>query len=110
MFIDLKVFSPESASDFANNVSESLVKGTRVVVSGSLETEKWQGNDGAERTSLVLVVDAIGPDLRWASADITRNPRDGGSGGRYAQAAAPAAAPVEDPFVVDSSAGQEDPF
>ena len=112
-YIDLKVFSPESAEKFAENVTETCVKGTRVVVTGSLETEKWQGNDGTERTSIVLIVDAIGPDLRWASAEVNRNPRDGESAGRYTPAAAApaAAAPVvDDPFLVDGSEGEESPF
>ncbi|MCP4792068.1 MAG: single-stranded DNA-binding protein [Actinomycetia bacterium] len=108
MFLDLKVFSPESASRFAENVSESLTKGTRVTVTGKLEAEKWQGNDGVERTSYVIVVDSIGPDLRWASADVSRNPRDGDAPSRYTKdqgygGQAPAA-PANDPFTVDGNA------
>jgi single-strand DNA-binding protein len=50
----------------AENVSENVTKGSRVVVSGRLEEETWTGRDGVERTSLKVVADGVGPDLRFA--------------------------------------------
>ncbi len=77
--------------EMADNVCESLSKGTRVVVTGRLEQRSWEDNDGNKRSKVEIVADEIGPSLRWASAEITRNERrtpDGasqGGGGRPVQ-------------------------
>jgi single-strand DNA-binding protein len=51
----------------AENVAESLAKGDLVVVSGRLQTDEWEANDGTKRkrTATTLVIDSIGPSLRW---------------------------------------------
>lgn len=50
----------------AENVAESLSKGDRVIVAGSLRSHSWRTGEGEERTSLEMAVDEIGPALRWA--------------------------------------------
>jgi len=96
-------------AQLAENVSESVSKGTRVIVTGRLEQRSWDTQEGDKRSKVEVVADEIGPSLRWASAQITRNERrDGneGGGGRQsapAQAPAPAAPPAgydydEEPF------------
>lgn len=57
----------------AQNVMNSLRKGDRVLVEGRLRTEEWEEPGGGKRQKLVLGADAIGPDLRWATADVTRH-------------------------------------
>jgi single-strand DNA-binding protein len=52
-----------------------LVKGTRVLVIGKGELEHWTDADGNERTTKRIVVDACGPDLRWASVTVERDGR-----------------------------------
>lgn len=69
-----KAFSGKS-SQLADNIAESLRKGTRVIVAGRLTTEEWEAN-GEKRTANVLIVDSIGADLRWATAKVARNSRD----------------------------------
>ena len=49
-----------------------LVKGTRVIVTGKPETQTWTGKDGQEHTSKKVLADAAGPDLRWATAVVTK--------------------------------------
>lgn len=61
--------------EMAENVSESLAKGVRVVVSGRLEQREWEGRDGNKRTAVELVADEVGASLRWATAEVTRNER-----------------------------------
>ena len=98
-FTECKVFG-----DMAESIAESLTKGTRVIVEGREQTEKWESN-GENRSRNVLIVDAIGPDLRYATAKVTRTQRQaaGGFGGQDASPApsdpwASAPAPTEPPF------------
>ena len=70
--------------EMADNVCESLSKGTRIVVTGRLEQRSWEDNDGNKKSKVEIVADEVGPSLRWASAEITKNERrtpDGGGGG-----------------------------
>ena len=82
-FTECKVFG-----DMAESIAESLAKGTRVIVEGREQTEKWESN-GENRSRNVLIVDAIGPDLRYATAKVTRTQRQaaGGFGGQDASPA-----------------------
>ena len=65
----------------AENVAESLTKGTRVVVSGRLVQRSYETREGEKRTVVELQVDEIGPSLRYATAKVTRTQRSGGGGG-----------------------------
>ncbi|NLG46946.1 MAG: single-stranded DNA-binding protein [Gordonia sp.] len=69
--------------DAAENVTESLVKGTRVVVQGKLKQRSYETREGEKRTVVELEVDEIGPSLRYATAKVTRTPRGGGGGGNF---------------------------
>lgn len=68
--------------EVAENVSESLTKGMRVIVHGRLKARTYDDRDGNKRTSWELDVDEIGPALRFATAKVTRNQRNNG-GGNY---------------------------
>ncbi|GGC63756.1 single-stranded DNA-binding protein [Hoyosella rhizosphaerae] len=66
----------------AENVAESLTKGTRVVVSGRLRQRSFETREGEKRTVIELEVDEVGPSLKYATAKVTRAARsDGGQGG-----------------------------
>lgn len=94
--------------ELAENVTESIVKGARVIVTGRLDQRTWQTQDGENRSKIEVVADDVGPSLRWATAQVTRNERhDSTNGGYTAEPAAPAYAPDEAPFRVD--AGTWDP-
>lgn len=67
--------------DMAENVSESLHKGARVVVTGRLQQRSWDDNDGNKRSTIEVQVDEVGPSLRWATAQVTKARRDKGSQG-----------------------------
>jgi single-strand DNA-binding protein len=68
----------------AENVVESLQKGMRVIVQGRLSTREFE-HKGEQRTALELAVDAIGPELRWATANVKRTERGGNGGGQQRQ-------------------------
>ncbi len=59
-------------SDAAENVAESLEKGARVVFSGTLRQNSWEDKEGNKRSSLELLVDEIGPSLKWATAKVSK--------------------------------------
>ncbi len=64
----------------AENIAQSLTKGTRVVVTGRLKAPSaYQSAQGEARASLELEIDEIGPSLRYATASIARRAREGGA-------------------------------
>jgi len=70
--------------ELAENVTESLTKGARVIVSGRLDQRSWETQEGEKRSKVEVVADEVGPSLRWATAQVTKTERrDGGGGGGY---------------------------
>jgi len=68
----------------AENVAESLQKGSRVIVSGRLRQRSYETKEGEKRTSIELEIDEIGPSLRYATAQVTRAAGGGQSRGQVA--------------------------
>ena len=64
----------------AENVNESLQRGTRVIVQGRLRQRSYETKEGEKRTVYELEVDEIGPSLRYATAKVQRATRSGGGG------------------------------
>ncbi len=65
----------------AENVAESLTRGTAVIVQGRLQSRTFDTKEGEKRTVVELACDEIGPSLRRATAKVTRAQRGGGGGG-----------------------------
>lgn len=82
---------------FAENVAGSLTKGSRVIVQGVLQSRSYETKEGEKRTSMELRVDAIGPDLRYATAAVTK----------VGKTSAPTSS---DPFAGYQLAADEQPF
>lgn len=61
---------------YARNVEASLTKGTRVIATGRLKMNRFTDHKGIERDNLELDIEAIGPDLRFARAEVTKNTRN----------------------------------
>lgn len=87
----------------AENVGESISKGSRILVTGRLEQRSWETQDGEKRSKIEVVAEEIGPSLRWATAEVRKNdrrgPSDGGGGfdrpgGAPGEGSAPAPAPT----------------
>lgn len=69
----------------AENVAESLRKGMRVIVQGRLTQRSYETREGERRTVVELQVDEVGPSLRRAKAQVTRQQAPAGGQGGYAQ-------------------------
>ena len=66
----------------AENVAESLQRGTRVVVQGRLVSRSWEDKEtGQKRSVMEMQVDEVGPSLRYATARVNKTQRGGGGGG-----------------------------
>jgi|SRR6478735_4378430 single-strand DNA-binding protein len=96
----------------AENVAESLTKGTRVIVTGRLVSRSWEAN-GEKRTVTEMQVDEVGPSLRYATAKVNRTQRSGGNGGGGFSggggSSAPAGGSDNDPWA-SAPASDEPPF
>ncbi len=67
----------------AENVAESLTRGSRVMAQGRLRQRSYETKEGEKRTVVELEVDEIGPSLRYATAKVTRASRGEGGGGGF---------------------------
>lgn len=79
--------------EMAENVAESLSRGSRVIVTGRLEQRSWETPDGDKRSKVEVVADEIGPSIRWATAQVTKNERRGPNQGGGSNQAGSANAP-----------------
>jgi single-strand DNA-binding protein len=75
VFYDATVWGP-----LAEHAAESLIKGDRVLVHGSVWDEEWTDREGGTRVRHVLSVESIGASLRYATARLTRVNRSGNNG------------------------------
>ncbi|SBS76138.1 Single-stranded DNA-binding protein [uncultured Mycobacterium sp.] len=92
----------------AENVAESLTRGSRVIVTGRLKQRSFETREGEKRTVYEVEVDEIGPSLKYATAKVNKASRSGGGGGGFGggsgggggsrPAAASNDAPADDPW------------
>jgi len=66
--------------ELAENVSESLKRGARVIVTGRLEQRTWE-QEGNKRSVVEIIADEVAPSLRWATAKVEKTERRSGGGG-----------------------------
>jgi len=92
-------------AQMAQNVADSIDKGTRVVVTGRLEQRTWETTEGDKRSKIEIIADEVAPSLRWATTEVTRNERSERSATSQ-QASRPDPGPKE-PAVQDPA---EEPF
>lgn len=81
--------------DAAENVAESLARGTRVIVTGRLKSRSYETKEGEKRTVIEMDVDEVGPSMKYATAKVNKTSRGGGGGGGFGG---------------DSGGGQQDPW
>jgi len=63
--------------ELAENVALSLVKGSRIVVTGRLEQHSWETDAGERRSRVEVVAEDIGASLRFATVEVSRTERRG---------------------------------
>ena len=95
----------------AENVAQSLTRGTRVVVSGRLEQRSWETQEGDKRSKVEIVADDIAPSLVYATVKIEKNERRSPEGGPAPTRDGGAQRPVpNDPPANYRSTEDEEPF
>jgi single-strand DNA-binding protein len=65
---DTSFFRVTAWRQLAENATDSLSKGDRVIVVGRLKTRSWETDQGERRTVVEVDAEEIGPSLRWATA------------------------------------------
>lgn len=108
-------FDVTAWQQLAENVSESVTKGMRVVVDGRLDQRSWETQDGEKRSKIEIVADEIAPSLKYATASVSKNPpRDGqGQGSRSGGGGGGGRGRANDPGPTDPPGGyemDEEPF
>ena len=90
----------------AENVAESLQRGSRVIVTGRLRQRSYETKQGEKRTVLEVEADEVAPSLKFASAKVTKVARTGAgnqsSGGQGNGAGDP------DPWATEGPGGYTD--
>lgn len=86
----------------AENVAETIVKGTRVLVHGRLKVRSYEA-EGQKRTSIEMDVEHVGVELRYATAKVNKVGRSSDQD---------RSAPADDPWGSAPAApsGDEPPF
>jgi single-strand DNA-binding protein len=64
----------------AENVSESLSKGARVLVTGVLRQRNWTTTEGEKRTGFDVDVTEVAASLKWATVAVRKADRATGAG------------------------------
>lgn len=78
---DTSYFRVNCWRQLAENIAESLSRGTRVIVSGTLRMRSWETQEGEKRSVVEIEADDIGPSLRFATAKVEKVARGAGGGG-----------------------------
>jgi single-strand DNA-binding protein len=90
----------------AENVAESLTRGSRVIVTGRLKQRSFETKEGEKRTVMEVEVEEIGPSLRYATAKVNKASRGGGGGGGFGGGASSGAGASR----ASAAAAQDDPW
>lgn len=96
--------------DAAENVAESLEKGTRVIVQGRLQQRSYTDREGNNRTSVELQVDEVGPSLRYATAKPKKVQRSQGGRGPQGGGQGSSTGWTDQQGQAPQSGGQGDPW
>ena len=98
---DTSFFRVNVWRQLAENVAESLTRGTRVVVTGTLKMRQWETQEGEKRSVVEVEATEVGPSLKWATAKIEKTSRQS-QGGAAASGGgdweSPTPVPEEVPF------------
>lgn len=86
LFLNCNAWDTQHAP-LASNIANSLTKGMTVLAQGRLAQRSYQAQVGTQRTVVELRVDQIGPSLRRATAQVTRQQNSNGGFGGFGQQA-----------------------
>jgi single-strand DNA-binding protein len=71
-------FRITSWRQLAENVTETLGKGTRALVIGRLRLRSWETDEGERRSVVEVEADEVAPSLKFATATVQRTSAQGG--------------------------------
>jgi single-strand DNA-binding protein len=83
----------------AENLVESLTRGTRVIAHGEAKQRSFEAKEGEKRSVIEVTVQEIGPSIRWATTKVERQAANG-----------VAKKPADDPWSTAAPATDEPPF
>ena len=63
---EVSFFDVTCFRSLAENVAESITKGTRVVITGTLSQRSWENQEGERRSKVEIVAGEGAPSVRWA--------------------------------------------
>lgn len=99
-------FNVVAWGDLGENAAATLSKGMRTIIFGRLEQREYENREGEKRSMIEVVVDDIGPSLRYAQAQVEKTQRsEGGSGGSTGGGGGGGGGRAPDPVY-----GDEEPF
>jgi len=87
----------------AENIAETLTRGTRVIVYGRVRQETYETRSGEKRTVDKIDVDEVAPSLRNATAKVNKIARTAPSGTTTRPA-------DDDPWLSPATSPEEPPF
>lgn len=61
----------------AENTAQSLSRGIRVIVTGTIAQQRWETDQGEKRSAFAVTAEAVGPDLSYATATVRKAARAG---------------------------------
>ena len=96
-------FNVVAWGELGENAAASLAKGSRVIVTGRLESREFEGKDGVKKTAIEIVADDLGASLRWATVQVERVAR---------KTATPVGKPAEarHPKVLGTAYDKDEPY
>ena len=94
----------------AENVTETLTKGMRVIVTGRLKQRSYETKEGEKRSTIELEIDEIGPSLRYATATVSRAASSGRPGVGADEPWGSPTAPAADPWATPGIPTDDTPF
>lgn len=105
---EVSFFDVTCFRQLAENVAETITKGTRVVIFGALQQRSWENQEGEKRSKVEILADDVAPSLKWATAEIRKNDRNDSGGGARSGGSSGGGRPVANeppPYDMD-----EEPF
>ena len=78
---DTSFFKVNCWRQLAENVAESLTRGSRTIIAGRLRMRQWETQEGEKRSVVEIEADEVGPSLKWATAKVEKTSRSSGGGG-----------------------------
>ena len=75
----------EAWGNLATNTADTISKGMPVIITGNLRQDNWETKTGEKRTTYVVTISTIDPNLAYTVANVHRATTNNNSGGQQQQ-------------------------